>query len=399
MTQLLEKQGTHKDEEDANENVSLMDAKDKRNGTAAFFFLHKGYRWFHLKANLLPYGGAAALTALIMTLLLTLLYISVSSQRGTPAVNQPKNLANACLVLKENGICTCWNPLSPRPRGERSRRHKVSENFNRSFKHNVYLAEQARDLKDVVFYGDSITEGWMGTVYRVVKNQEKANVYREFFAKNEQGGNGKFDGLALGVAGDQSANLLWRLQAGELPPTLQSKVFWVLIGTNDLAHSECYDDAVYMGIIGVVEYIQQQRPGSIIVVNSLLPRRDATLVDEVKFYDTHKISNVNEVPQFKIWKSVKNVNQKLRQYCEQNKRNKKVVFFDATDIFLKKDDSGVEYIPRNLMWDFLHPSVAGYRAWAEKITDVLSELLEEKDQSEMTTAKEKSVMKEADENQ
>jgi hypothetical protein len=40
-------------------------------------------------------------------------------------------------------------------------------------------------------------------VYRVVKNQEKANVYREFFAKNEQGGNGKFDGLALGVAGDQ----------------------------------------------------------------------------------------------------------------------------------------------------------------------------------------------------
>ncbi len=75
---------------------------------------------------------------------------------------------------------------------------------------------------------------------------------------------------------------MWRLQAGELPPTLQSKVFWVLIGTNDLAHSECYDDAVYMGIIGVVEYIQQQRPGSIIVVNSLLPRRDATLVDEAR---------------------------------------------------------------------------------------------------------------------
>jgi lysophospholipase L1-like esterase len=192
---------------------------------------------------------------------------------------------------------------------------------------------------------------------------------------------------------------LWRLQAGELPPTLQSKVFWVLIGTNDLAHSECYDDAVYMGIIGVVEYIQQQRPGSIIVVNSLLPRRDATLVDEVKFYDTNKIPYVTEVPQFKIWKSIKNVNQKLRQYCEQNKRNKKILFFDATDIFLKKDDSGVEYIPRNLMWDFLHPSVAGYRAWAEKITDVLSELLEEKDQSEMTTTKEKSVMKEADENQ
>ncbi len=162
-------------------------------------------------------------------------------------------------------------------------------------------------------------------------------------------------------------------------------MFWVLIGTNDFAHSECPDDAVYMGIIGVVEYIQQQRPGSIIVVNSLLPRRDETLVDEVKFYDANKIPDVNEVPQYKIWKSIKNVNQKLRQYCEQNKRNKKTYFFDATNIFLKKDDSGVEYIPRNLMWDFLHPSVAGYRAWAEKITDLLSEVIEENDPSEIGT--------------
>lgn len=203
MTQVLERQRTNKDEEDVNEAVSLVDEKDKRNGTAEFFLLQNLYRWVQLKANLVPFSGVATFATLIITLAVTLFYVSVSSQRGTQAVNQAKNLANSCLLLKENGICTCWNPLLPRPRGERSRRHKVSENFNRSFKHNVYLAEQTRALKDVVFYGDSITEGWMGTVYRVVKNQEKANVYREFFAKNEQGGNGKFDGLALGVAGDQ----------------------------------------------------------------------------------------------------------------------------------------------------------------------------------------------------
>jgi lysophospholipase L1-like esterase len=156
-------------------------------------------------------------------------------------------------------------------------------------------------------------------------------------------------------------------------------VFWILIGTNDFGHTECPEDTIYMGIIGVVEYVQKQRPDSVIVVNSLLPRRDAKVVDEVKFYDTIKNSNINEdqqqQQQFTIWKSIKNVNKKLRQYCEQNKKSKNIIYFDATDIFLQKDENGIEYIPRNLMWDFLHPSVAGYRAWAEKITEILNEIL------------------------
>lgn len=41
---------------------------------------------------------------------------------------------------------------------------------------------------------------------------------------------GDYDGLALGIAGDKSPNLLWRLQHGEMPKNLKSKVFWLLIG-------------------------------------------------------------------------------------------------------------------------------------------------------------------------
>jgi len=164
------------------------------------------------------------------------------------------------------------------------------------------------------------------------------------------------------------------LQNGELPDSLQSKVFWVLIGTNDFGHTLCPDDVVYTGIIGVVEYLQSQRPDSVIVVNSLLPRRDEIYVQEVKFYDDTKVGDGRQ--QFRMWKSIQNVNKKLRQYCEQKKGSKKIIFFDATDIFLQKDENGVAYIPQNMMLNFFHPSVAGYRAWAEKITEVLDEIVE-----------------------
>jgi len=55
-----------------------------------------------------------------------------------------------------------------------------------------------------------------------------------------------------------------------------------IIGVVEYIQQQRPGSIIVVGIIGVVEYIQQQRPGSIIVVNSLLPRRDATLVDEAR---------------------------------------------------------------------------------------------------------------------
>ena len=56
---------------------------------------------------------------------------------------------------------------------------------------------------DVVFYGDSITEGWMGTVYGRLKKRGSGGSPREVFDSlfSTQNG-GEFDGLALGIAGD-----------------------------------------------------------------------------------------------------------------------------------------------------------------------------------------------------
>mmetsp|Transcript_23563 Transcript_23563/g.26860 ORF Transcript_23563/g.26860 Transcript_23563/m.26860 type:complete len:309 (-) Transcript_23563:194-1120(-) len=99
-------------------------------------------------------------------------------------------------------------------------------------------------------------------------------------------GNGKKDdieniditlnGLALGIAGDRINNLLWRITNGnELPQELYARVFWIVIGTNDLS-AGCSEEIVLVGIINIIQTLRKLRPDSIIVINGLLPRTDRT---------------------------------------------------------------------------------------------------------------------------
>lgn len=187
------------------EAQSLIDEKDNRKDRSAVLPFSYWTRRFLSKFGLLPFDSPSVVTMLILAVLVVLCcyYLIGPKKADTTIVNQKQALPDTpCFILNEDGSCTCWNPLIARPRVDRNRQHKVSEQFDRSFKHNLYLVDQVRNVKDVVFYGDSIIEGWMGTVYREVKNKEKAAVYREFFEKNNEQG-GKFDGLVLGIAGDQ----------------------------------------------------------------------------------------------------------------------------------------------------------------------------------------------------
>ena len=64
--------------------------------------------------------------------------------------------------------------------------------------------------------------------------------------------------------------MLYRLQNGELPDTLNPKVFWILIGTNDLGAYQCSAEAVAAGNIRIVQELQAKRPRAKIVLNSIL---------------------------------------------------------------------------------------------------------------------------------
>mmetsp|Transcript_7030 Transcript_7030/g.13253 ORF Transcript_7030/g.13253 Transcript_7030/m.13253 type:complete len:467 (-) Transcript_7030:137-1537(-) len=197
-------------------------------------------------------------------------------------------------------------------------------------------------------------------------------------------GGGQLDGLALGIAGDKSPNLLWRLQNGELPEMLTAKVFWVLIGTNDflkpvavavaeeggqnvVAVDQCSEEVVFMGIRRVVEEIMIRKPKSMIVVNGLLPRSD---IGGRLYKEGEKT----------VMDAIDIVNHRLKDYCNGQSNN--LEYFQASDIFIDTNASlGEEkygkYIPTDRMNDFIHPTPLGYKLWAEKIREKVKSLTDE----------------------
>jgi lysophospholipase L1-like esterase len=144
---------------------------------------------------------------------------------------------------------------------------------------------------------------------------------------------------------------------------LNPKVFWLLIGTNDLGVSWCSPEATLIGILRVVEEIRQQRPGTLVVVNGLLPRS----LDRKNGFLYHS----SNIP---MWNAIREVNAQLKAYCDHKKG---VVYVDSTDLFLV-DPTVPEkrlQIDRNLMNDFLHPSYIGYKIWGDSIIEKLNELI------------------------
>lgn len=102
----------------------------------------------------------------------------------------------------------------------------------------------------VVFIGDSITFAWTSTG---APSWARFAPYRP---------------VNLGVPGDTSQNVLWRLGHGELD-SLHPKVAVVMIGTNDLG--SWTSAQVLKGIEAVVGATEQRLPAAGVVLMGLLP--------------------------------------------------------------------------------------------------------------------------------
>jgi GDSL-like Lipase/Acylhydrolase family len=233
--------------------------------------------------------------------------------------------------------CQCRNPTIPVP--------KTAQFWQTAFDRNQALAKnRAADLTplDLVILGDSITEHWLGTTGGMENSayEDSRKAFQQILTRK---GGGAVDSLALGIAGDRIPNLLFRLQAAGYAKYLRPAVWWIVIGTNDMAMGWCNPDVVLAGNIAVVEEILERQPKATIVINSVLPRLPAGLrpfIDEI--------------------------NTRLRQYACETAAD--VHFFNATSIF--RDDKG-EVIH---MSDGVHPDGPSSWTWAGEIARAVEKL-------------------------
>jgi lysophospholipase L1-like esterase len=171
----------------------------------------------------------------------------------------------------------------------------------------------------VIFIGDSITQGWEGG---------GREIWQEHFAG--------LGALNLGVSGDRTEHVLWRLQQAPIT-RLEPKVVVLLIGTNNLGHGTSNAEQTLAGVLAVIAQLHAQVPKAVLLVHEIFPRGE----------------RMNAMRG-----DIAQVNQVLRNQSDPRTR---VLGF--SDSWVGIDGT----ISKEIMPDFLHLSQAGYAQWAEAI--------------------------------
>jgi beta-glucosidase len=183
---------------------------------------------------------------------------------------------------------------------------------------------------DLAFVGDSITRRWRGE-----GNKEVWNKYW-----------GSYRAVNMGIGGDRTQNVLWRLKNGQLDG-YQARVFVVMIGTNNCWGPKTVPEDVAAGVKSIVDLIQTKQPKSKILLLSILP--------------------VGEKPN-PGRKSRDAINKLISTF-----HGGPVEYLDISAKFLEPDGA----ISKDVMPDFLHLAPKGYEIWSEAIKDKVKALLVE----------------------
>lgn len=186
---------------------------------------------------------------------------------------------------------------------------------------------------DLLFLGDSITDGW--------RNKGKM-VWEKFYAPR--------NALNLGIGGDRTQHVLWRLQNGEVDG-LKPKVVGLLIGINNTPNEKDGTmrntaPEIVEGITAVVKEIQTRMPKAKVLLLAVFPYKQKG--DPMR----DKVAEINEG---------------ISKLAKKNR----VTFLDINQKFLEADGT----LPTDVMPDLLHPNEKGYQIWADAMEPTLVKLL------------------------
>jgi lysophospholipase L1-like esterase len=205
--------------------------------------------------------------------------------------------------------------------------------------HSQLLVKAKQSGTDVYFEGDSIARRWGATDYPELL----ANWKKNFFGWNA---------ADFGWGADQTQNILWRLENGELDG-VNPKVVVLLAGTNNVGHISERDDGdaraddITRGLQTIVRVIQAKAPAATIIVMGIFPRNDnrsfMPVIDRING-NLSKIADGQKVRYL-------NINNKLA------------------------DGNGGLFDGMMNAGDKLHPTVKAYQVWADALKPVFTELL------------------------
>lgn len=200
-------------------------------------------------------------------------------------------------------------------------------------RHEGFLAEAKQGKYDLVFIGDSITDGW---------RKGGSNVWNKYYAPRHA--------LNLGIGGDRTQHVLWRIEKGELDG-LKPKAAVLMIGTNNTGKEKDGSPRnstpeIIEGVTAVVKAIRAKLPDTKLLLLAVFPRGTVDAPQRAQ---------------------IKKINEAIAKLDD----GKMIKFLDIGKVFLADDGS----IPKTIMPDLLHPNAQGYQLWADAMEQTLATMM------------------------
>jgi lysophospholipase L1-like esterase len=186
---------------------------------------------------------------------------------------------------------------------------------------------------DLIFIGDSITQAWEGP---------GKDVWQKFYGKRKA--------VNLGISGDQTAQVLWRLDHGNIDG-IAPKLAVIMIGTNNAGHDPHQPaEQVAAGIKAIVEKLRAKLPQTKLLLLAIFPR-----------------GADNNDP-------IRQINVKTNGIIAGLADGKNVFYLDIGPKFVNANGT----LSTQVMPDLLHLSAKSYEMWSESIEPMVAKLMGEK---------------------
>lgn len=184
---------------------------------------------------------------------------------------------------------------------------------------------------DLLFVGDSITQGWEG---------QGRKVWNEYYAKRKA--------VNMGFSGDRTEHVLWRLDNSDFR-RISPKLAVVMIGTNNSNGDEYTAEQIADGIIAICERLRCKLPKTRILLLAIFPRNHEPSAQRQK-------------------------NAEASLLASKIADGEMIHYLDIGSSFLSEDG----LLSKDIMQDYLHPNKTGYKIWAEAMEPKVAELMGEK---------------------
>jgi len=182
---------------------------------------------------------------------------------------------------------------------------------------------------DLLFIGDSITQGWEGS---------GKNVWAKSY--------GSRNAVNLGIGGDRTQHVLWRLDHGNVDG-ISPKLAVLMIGTNNASSNT--PEQIAEGVTAIIKKLREKLPNTKVLVLGIFPRgADAS--------DPKRQTNMK-------------ANEQIAKLAD----GKMIEYLDIGPAFLQDDGT----LSKEIMPDLLHLSEKGYQIWAESIEERVKRMMGE----------------------